>query len=377
MKKKVLFYESRPEWGGAQKCEMDLYVSLNQEDFDTYFLTSTSGPLIKKIEESGREVNIIPIGKKVNSIRKHNMNLGIIQKIILILSMIPHFYYTAQFIRRNKIDVIYCSQFRSQLLIGWLGKLLRRKVIWHIHGEENLNNFLGKICMFNADKIVVVSKKICLLYQQQFKKYEEKFISIHNGIDSPKVNGKVTGKEDNIIVTQIGSIIDGKRQDLSIRACATLINKGYNIKLHIVGEKPSWVSGEYVESLHKIIKQYGIEDRVIFEGFMQNPGDIIVKSDIIVLPSDTEGFPLSILEAFSLGKPCIATDVGGISEIINEDTGILFTKGNVNSYIDALQQLIDDEEKRKQMSHCAKQRYIQCFTKNKFINKISKVINRV
>ena len=35
--KKVLFYESRPEWGGAQKCEMDLYVSLNQEDFDTYF----------------------------------------------------------------------------------------------------------------------------------------------------------------------------------------------------------------------------------------------------------------------------------------------------------------------------------------------------
>ena len=109
----------------------------------------------------------------------------------------------------------------------------------------------------------------------------------------------MTGKEDNIIVTQIGSIIDGKRQDLSIRACATLINKGYNIKLHIVGEKPSWVSGEYVESLHKIIKQYGIADRVIFEGFMQNPGDIIVKSDIIVLPSDTEGFPLSILEAFS------------------------------------------------------------------------------
>ena len=91
MKKKVLFYESRPEWGGAQKCEMDLYVSLNQEDFDTYFLTSTSGPLIKKIEEYGRKVNIIPIGKKVNSIRKHNMNLSIIQKIILILSMIPIF----------------------------------------------------------------------------------------------------------------------------------------------------------------------------------------------------------------------------------------------------------------------------------------------
>ena len=76
--KKILFYESRPEWGGAQKCELELIIGLENSGFKTLFVSSSNGPMLDRLYRYGKKVHIIPLSKKVDHIRKEDVKRGII-----------------------------------------------------------------------------------------------------------------------------------------------------------------------------------------------------------------------------------------------------------------------------------------------------------
>ena len=100
----------------------------------------------------------------------------------------------------------------------------------------------------------------------------------------------------------------------------------------VVGE------GEEVRALEALVKEAGIEERVCFFGYQPTGARFINAADWLVLPSNDEGLPLSILEAYRAGVPVIGSDIPEIAEvIIPEQTGILFQAGNVDSLAQSLQ----------------------------------------
>jgi L-malate glycosyltransferase len=368
--KRILFYESRPEWGGAQKCELDLLISLESESIETYFLSSTDGPMISRIKEAGKEPTIIPINDSVNRIRKGQVQSGRLFLIKQLLCMLPHLVGVIFFILRNRIDIVYTSQFRSQLVIGWIGKLLGRKVIWHIHGEEQLDNLLGKVSVMAADQIVVVADSLSKRYRALYPQKE--FIVVHNGVEvrssAPQKNN------DTFTISMVGTLIEGKRQDLAIAACTELIDMGYNIQLNIIGEKPPWHSANFKNFLHELAAD--ITSSVSFLGWIENPFDYLRQSDVLILPSDTEGLPLSIIEAMALGLPAISTNVGGVPELIEDgETGFIINQGSIDELVEKLIFLLEHPSVRERMGAQARKRYETYFTKESFVKGVEGVIN--
>ncbi|MDP4105443.1 MAG: glycosyltransferase family 4 protein [Bacillota bacterium] len=375
--KRVLFYESRPEWGGAQKCELDLLLALEkQPSLKTFLLTSTYGPMNDRLRDSGKEYTVIPIHNAVNKVRKGQVKTGVIFLLYQLLCMLPHFIRVSSFILRNHIDIVYTSQFRSQLVIGWMAKLLGRKVIWHIHGEEQLNNTFGKVSVSAADKIIVVSHNLMKRYKEQLPKWESKFTAVHNGVEVASFGKRK--KKDPFTISMVGTLIEAKRQDLAISACAMLIQMGYEIQLQILGEKPPWHNNDYKNSLHNLIDQYGISNSVFFLGWVENPFNTLSQSDVFILPSDTEGMPLSIIEAMAIGLPCIATNVGGVPELIMDgETGFLIEPDHVNELADKLKFFLDHPLECEQMGHQAEARYKTYFTKELFVKGVEGVLNTI
>jgi glycosyltransferase involved in cell wall biosynthesis len=154
----------------------------------------------------------------------------------------------------------------------------------------------------------------------------------------------------------IGRIIPQKGQKSLLLAIPEVIKKFPETFFLIIGEIFLKEEG-YKEELLEIIKKHNIEDRVLFTGFRDDIGDLIRSLDILVFPSVApESFGLSVLEAMSLGKPVIATKVGGVCEIIEDGvTGMLIEPGHPEQITDRIIQLLNDKEMYDRMGREAKE----------------------
>jgi len=140
--------------------------------------------------------------------------------------------------------------------------------------------------------------------------------------------------------------------------------KGQDLLLEVLSQ-PRWREREWSLNIygrgpdHDHIRQlanfFNISERVTFHGFINNLSDIWVRNHLLVLPSRGEGTPLAALEAMSYGRPVLATDVGGISEIIQDgNTGFIARAATVSSFSEALERAWSERFRWADMGACAK-----------------------
>lgn len=159
----------------------------------------------------------------------------------------------------------------------------------------------------------------------------EKFSNKEN--DSFKREYKLSDKP---IVLFIGNLIKRKNVD-SLLEAKKISNSDYY--LVIVGDGPLF------KKLKKKAEEENIPD-VIFTGSRNDVENIIPSCDVLVLPSFSESFGLVLIEALACGKPVIGSNVGGITEIITKDVGMLVNPNNVSSISGAIDELVNDEDLR-------------------------------
>ena len=152
--------------------------------------------------------------------------------------------------------------------------------------------------------------------------------------------------EDKPIVLFVGNLIKRKNVD-SLLEAKKVANSDYY--LVVVGDGPLF------KKLTKKVEEEHIRD-VIFTGSRDDVEDIIPRCDVLILPSFSESFGLVLIEALACGKPVIGSDVGGISEIITDDVGMLIDPTKVSSIAMAVDRMINDENLRLILSMNARNR---------------------
>lgn len=174
-----------------------------------------------------------------------------------------------------------------------------------------------------------------------------------NSVDINRFNNKTNdsfkkehGLTDKPIVLFVGNLIKRKNVD-SLLEAKKIANSDYY--LVVVGDGPLF------KKLNKKVEEENIRD-VIFTGSRSDVEDIIPSCDVLILPSFSESFGLVLIEALACGKPVIGSDVGGISEIINENVGLLVNPKKVSSIAKAIDKIINDEELRTVLSMNARNR---------------------
>tara|TARA_B110000211_G_scaffold234517_1_gene304534 strand:- start:1586 stop:2707 length:1122 start_codon:yes stop_codon:yes gene_type:complete len=305
--------------GGAERVILTLLQNIDRNKFDITLV------LVKK---EGRYLAFIP-----NDIKIIDLNLSSAKRSI---------FKIAHIIRKNKPDIVFSTLGYMNLLLS-IVKLIVPKSILFIARESSIvsNNLIQQekfTVLFNFLYRYFYSRLDIVICQSEYMKQDlinnfdlsEKKIRV---INNP-VNFQVIQDESNfdnrmsllyktgINVLSVGGLSKVKGFDKLIQA-STLLESNYH--LTIMGE------GKEENNLINLVKKLGLEDRVTFIGFKNNPYKYMRQADVLVLSSKYEGFPNVLLEANVCGTPVVAFNCpGGVAEIIeNGVNGFLVENQNI------------------------------------------------
>ncbi|BES71680.1 glycosyltransferase [Marinobacter nanhaiticus D15-8W] len=296
-------------------------------------------------------------------------------------------------LKKQNTDIVHTHGFKENVL-GTLAQHLARvpRSLRTAHGNpettlswkqpaKKLTQILDDcIARFGQDAIVAVSRQ---LEASLSGKYPRKTVRISNFIDlessasagsripSPKTPGS-SDRTPACRIAMIGRAVPVKRIDLFIDTIA-LLRQTHEIDVIgvIYGDGP----------LLSSMKEYAAlkaPDAIEFKGFVSNVPQELTGADVLLMPSDHEGLPMSLLEAVSIGIPVVAHNTGGIPEVLDGGAcGILVTDHSPTGYASAIAGLISDEEFLSAISAKARQYVEREFSANQNIRKYQELYERL
>lgn len=331
MKKiKVLMIITRHNIGGAASQTILLSAYLNKNRFQSTLIKGSEGKDEGNMDELAKSKKVEPIYIK-----------ELCREISLKKDLIA-FWKLYQLIRKEKSDIVHTHTAKAGTLGRLAAKLAGVPVIIHtFHGnifEGYFNSFKSRLFLIIERVLSRVSTKIIAISESQNKellKYRigkpHKIARIPLGLELEpflKVEQKrgafrkeVSLEDDIPLIGIVARLVPIKGHSYFFEA-AKLVSQDFpSAKFIVVGD------GELKKGLVNLVKDLGIEDKVIFCGFRNDLVKIYADLDIVVLSSLNEGLPVSIIESLAAKKPVVATDVGGVRDLVEHRvTGILVPK---------------------------------------------------
>lgn len=307
-------------------------------------------------------------------------------------------YVRNQFVKKfkkNYYDIVLVEN-NMNLYSELISKINKEKLIFHLHNDfdcgDPAKTRKKMVYILNtADKILVASNFLKKKMMKINENYGSKINVVYNGIVSSNFkNLSLSQKEEmkrnlgisskDIVFTFVGRLVPEKGIDKLIDAFQA-IDQFHNLKLLIVGGDILENKGtdKYIQYLKQKLK--GIEDKVIFTGYVNNTElyKFYSVSDCVVIPSQVEEvFGVVALEAMTMGVPVVATRVGGLVEVLSPVNAIFVEKNRyfVKNLAKALRNIYMDSELRTQMGIEGKKRAaLFPATKRAYYEELSKCIN--
>ena len=279
-------------------------------------------------------------------------------------------------VKRYAIDIIHANSLSVALLGGIVARLNRIPILMHKRYATSYG-ILDRICERLLHRVILVSEATRWHFAPAAKQ-----TLIYNGVDldafqaSPEEVETLRGEllsdaSDAAILTGVVTrITPEKGIHFLIRAIAELkkhaATTGIDIKLLIVGGPYFEKDVAYMNKLKQEVTDLGVEDSVIFTGFLSDTRVVTSLLDIVLVPSIIpEACPRTIIEAMAVGKPVISTPLGGSKELVTSETGILVPPEDASAIADAIATLATDQKRLKAMGEASRNRAEQLFSSKK------------
>jgi L-malate glycosyltransferase len=202
-----------------------------------------------------------------------------------------------------------------------------------------------------AARIVTVSRNLQAIARDIWKQPEKRIVYLPNGIDvdalsKPPIAGALPGfvrTENEIVIGTVARINEIKNLPLLVEAAAQL-RQTQPVKLVIVGDGP------HAAAVHAAAQTHAMSDALIMPGFLPRPQDFVRHFDIFALSSNSEQFPISLVEAMAAGLPCATTDVGDCKDMLsNENKAFVTPAGDAPALAKSLATLAQDAILRRRL----------------------------
>lgn len=280
-------------------------------------------------------------------------------------------------IRQNKYDIVHVHLFPAQYFCSIASWFCRKtKFVFTEHSTTNrrrgkkLFHFMDYISYRQYNKIICVSEMAKIDLLKWMPSIKNKVKTIYNGVSLEKnKNTENYAKEYDLIL--VGSMwSDVKGIDILLNAIK-LIEDKIN-KVIIAGD--GTLKGEYILLRDKL----GLSSKVDFLGNRNDIIELLQKSKVFVMPSRWEGLPMALLEAMSQMKPIIATNVGGIPEIIEDGfSGILVQLGDIEELSIKIQELLSNDKLANQLGKNAYRQVYENFSIQKYANDLLNLYSNI
>ena len=363
---KIIIAITKSNFGGAQRYVYDIATALGKTN-DVAVLFGGQGLLAEKLKAAGvRTIGIPELGRDV-SVAK---DISVFFRILGIL-------------KREKPDALLLNSSKIGGVGSLAGKLAGiKKIIFVAHGfawnedrgtiQKLSIKFLYSLIFLFSTKIIAVSLSI----RDQAKRlpFSKKKISVvYDGISEAPLLSKEAAREalgipqNAFVIGTIAELHPIKGLSYAIDAISLLSIP--NLSYAILGE------GELRNVLEKDISDKKLNDKVFLKGFVKDAPSYMKAFDIFLLPSLSEALSYTLLEAGVAELPVIATSVGGIPEVIeNEVTGLLIRPKNPKEIANAIRFINENKEKTSVFAKNLREKVINNFSVDKMIADTEKTI---
>lgn len=270
-------------------------------------------------------------------------------------------------IRRERIDVLHAHMFGSNVWGTLVGRLAGVPVViahehsWSYEGQP-VRRLFDHLIARMADAFVAVSQADRRMMRSVERVPDDKIHVIPSGWWPPPpgpvadVRAELGLPADAVVVGTVAVLRPVKRLELLIEAFARVAAAEPRARLVLGGD------GRARKQLEAQVADLGLGERVHFLGMRQDVVAIWRAIDVGVMTSDREGSPIAAMEAMAQGVPMVATDVGGMPEVVRDgETGVLVPAGDVAAIADHVLALVRDGDRRRAMGAAARA-HVQDFT---------------
>ncbi|MDD5109034.1 MAG: glycosyltransferase family 4 protein [Candidatus Omnitrophica bacterium] len=344
----LLYIITKLELGGAQRQLLSLIAGLDKEKYRVFLFSAKEGLLAKEAE-------LIP-GLTLKKSRFLERPVNFIKDILVFIEI-------CAFIKKNKIELVHTHSSKAGILGRFAARACKVTAIIHtVHGWSfndyqprilrNFYLFFEKLCAKFTGKIIVVS------YSDREKGLNSsigsqgQYVLIRYGINASEFAAsdlrnqarQALGINKDELAVGMVACFKPQKSPLDFVKIALAVKKEIcGIKFIMVGD------GQLRNKVSLLIKELGLQDKIILTGWRPDIAFILSALDIFILTSLWEGLPIAVLEAMAAGKPIIATDTGGISEVIeNGKNGYLVKPQDNQAMQNRITELLRSRQKREE-----------------------------
>jgi glycosyltransferase involved in cell wall biosynthesis len=324
--------------GGAERVAATLAIGLDRTRFvPTVCVSSTitaPSPLIDDLEAAG-----IPI----LALRR--------QSRYAVWAWRP----LISFLSRERVDILHSHMFGSNAWGAALATLARVPVfVAHVHSwaveDQRLRVFLDRnVIARAADAVLAVSNEDRRRMIEVGGLPPAKVRLVQNGIVAPApartdVRAELGIPPDAEVVGTVAVLRREKAHEILVHAAELLAPEFPRLRVLIAGMGPE------EERLRRLVRDKGLEQRVLLLGFRRHVADVLAALDVVAFSSDREGSPLAVMEAMAAAKPVVATRVGGVPDIVDDGVhGLLVPPRDPHALAGAVARLLRDPTLRREL----------------------------
>ena len=348
------------EIGGAEKDLLSYIDLLDRCNFQPHVVCPGKGVFIKEVIKKQVPIAAIcvPPWRKLK---------GLIKLPLAVLKLVRIFSYW-------KIDLIHVNDYWWFPQTYLAARICRIPIVVHLRQQIEPKrikqywlkkpNYLFPVSMdiecvllamgVNADRVSVLYSGIAINDLKHLKSREE-FSCLYSL------------KENQIIIGTVANLFPRKGYEYLIEALVEVKETFSNLCCFIVGEG----SESYQKKLVGLVEERGLSSHIYFVGFQEDVYDFLNAFDLFVLPSLMEGFGIALLEAMAMSKPIVASNVGGVPEVITDcETGILVPSKDPKALASAIIRMLVDNDMRNRLGRAAREIIESKFTQDIAIKRI-------
>lgn len=319
--------------GGVERLAIDVSNQLIKDGHNAFLCIISENYSNDLLDQIDSKVNI-------NLLKRENKNrkIGYIKQLLNIIDY-------------NNIEVMHVHQgllMSFYLIIKVLRPNLRIYFTVHdtsIFSELSLKNRIISVMICN--KIIAISDAVSNDIIRNYVS-KNKVVRIYNGVNFNRfslMDSKI--KQDGVItIVNVARFFPKKKgQDILIKAASILKKNGYRIKVVFAGGEIS-EDPTAIDDMKKLAIDMKVSNEIDFLGNISDVPSILKSADIFCIPSRYEGFGISAVEAMAMGIPCVASDIIGLDEVVNDKClGELFTMNDEHDLANKLAYVIDNKSK--------------------------------
>ena len=292
----------------------------------------------------------------------------------------------ARCLRRKRFDLLHCHSAKAGVIGRLVGRAAHVPVVYSPHCFPFIGEFGGVRRIFATtveralaplgERIICV----CEYERQQARRIgiaERRLAVVRNGcapcsigVQADKATHSFAG--DGPLVASIAVLRRQKRLDVLIDAVPSILARAPDAKVAVIGDGP--LRGELTARAERL--GLDAEPRFAFLPFTSSAAHL-AATDVFVLPSSWEALAIGLLEALACGIPTVATDVGGSSEVVLPETGILVPPGDPGALADGVVSLLLDPQRRAAMASAAREHHAHQFRVERMIVETAAVYDEI